>query len=85
MKATLEFNLEDADDIRAHKRCVQSLDMAIVLWELVHNSKKILEHKIDRAIAEDININPYDSLDLIYDEIHRLLDEHSITPDTLIV
>lgn len=37
MKALLEFDLEDFDDVRAHKRCVHSLDMAIFIWELKHN------------------------------------------------
>ena len=38
MKAILEFDLDDHEDKMSHKRCVASLDMALVLWEIVHNS-----------------------------------------------
>ncbi len=41
MKATLEFDLTDPDDRMEHFRCVKSLDMAIVLFEILHNTKKV--------------------------------------------
>lgn len=34
MKAKLEFNLEDLDDVMAHLRCVKSLDMALTLFKI---------------------------------------------------
>lgn len=34
MKATINFDLHDPDDQRSHERCVKSLQMAIILWEL---------------------------------------------------
>ncbi len=38
MKARLTFDLSDPDDARAHRRCIHSEGMALVLWELIHNS-----------------------------------------------
>ena len=40
MKARLTFDLSDPDDARAHRRCIHSEGMALVLWELVYNSHK---------------------------------------------
>ena len=42
-KAKIEYDLNDRDDLFAHKRAVKSLDMALVLWEITHNTKKGLE------------------------------------------
>jgi len=85
MKGILEYDLNDLDDRLAHERAVKSLDMALVLWELVHNTRKEMLGKIERALEQDKNFTPYDSLDIIYDELQRLLDEHAVIPDALIV
>lgn len=34
MKAQLTFDLDQPEDISAHKRCIMSLDMAIALWKI---------------------------------------------------
>ena len=39
MKARLTFDLNDPDDARAHKRCIHSTGMALVLWEMIYNSR----------------------------------------------
>jgi hypothetical protein len=39
MKARLTFDLNEPDDARAHKRCIHSEGMALVLWELIYNSR----------------------------------------------
>lgn len=79
MKAELHFNLDDADDLMAHTRCIKATEMALVLWELVHNSKKSLEWKM-----ESNSINRYDALDMVYKRIGELLEEHDINVDKLI-
>ena len=46
MKARLTFDLDDHDDARAHKRCIHSEGMALMIWELVyesHNCKTLME------------------------------------------
>ena len=43
MKAILEFDLDNPDDVQAHYRCVMATDMAIALWELsqlIHIAEK---------------------------------------------
>jgi hypothetical protein len=80
MKATLEFNLDEMDDVMAHMRAVHSTDMALVLWELVHNTKRNIEIEI-----ESIDLDGFAVLDLLYDKLHDELDTHGIIIDKLIV
>ena len=84
MKAILEFNFDEADDRMEHKRCVKALDMALVLWEFYHNSRKSLEYKVDDKIKKDNTFNPYDTIDLIYEHFGELLDEYDINIDYLV-
>ena len=48
MKAKLEFDLEDLDDVMAHLRCVKSLDMALALFKI----QGIIRDKWDIDAAE---------------------------------
>ena len=77
--ATLTFDLNDSDDMIAHLRAVKSLDMAMALWEIVHNTKKGLEWSM-----EDKEIDKYDALELVYKKIHEILDDNNINTDELI-
>ena len=78
-KATLEFDLNEPDDVMAHLRAVKSLDMALALWDIVHNTKKGLEWSM-----EGKEIDKYDTLELVYEKIHDILNEHNINTDELI-
>ena len=78
-KGILEFNLDEPDDVIAHKRAVKSLDMALALWEIVHNTKKGLEWSM-----EGKEMDKYDALELVYKKIYETLDEHNINTDELI-
>ena len=78
-KATLEYDLSDPDDVMEHKRAVKSLDMALALWEIVHNTKKGLEWSM-----EGKEIDKYDALELVYEKLHEILDNHNINTDELI-
>ena len=78
-KAILEFDLNDHDDIMAHKRAAKSLDMAVALWTIIHNTKKSLEWSL-----EDKELNKYEVLDLVYDRINEILEEHNIKLDDFI-
>lgn len=75
MKATLSFNLDDQDDKIAHMRAVKSLDMALVLWELLHNFSRKYENKDDGAC----NIQD------VMDDIQDLMNAHGVYPDDLII
>ena len=63
-KATLEFDLNEPDDVLAHLRAVKSLDLALALWDIVHNTKKGLEWSM-----EGKEIDKYDALELVYEKI----------------
>ena len=78
-KATLEYDLSDPDDVMEHKRAVKSLDMAMALWDIVHNTKKGLEWSM-----EGKEIDKYDALELVYEKIHEILNNHNIITDELI-
>jgi len=78
-KAILEYNLSDPDDVMAHKRAIKSLDMAMALWDIVHNTKKGLEWSM-----EGKDIDKYDALELVYEKIHEILNDHNIITDELI-
>lgn len=85
MKAILEFDLNDLDDRIAHDRACRSLDMALVIWHLIHNTKKEISIKIEKALDEDKNFTPQDSLDLVYDEFYDLLREHGVDIGNLVI
>lgn len=51
MKATLEFNLDEREDILAHRRCSLALDMAIDLYNL----RSLIIHLNEREeLSEDL-------------------------------
>jgi hypothetical protein len=78
-KGILEFDLNEPDDIMAHKRAVKSLDMVMALWTITHNTKKSLEWSM-----EGKEMDKYDALEMVYDKIYEILDEHNIKIDDLI-
>ena len=78
-KAILEFDLNEPDDVIAHKRVAKSLDMVVALWTIIYNTKKGLEWSL-----EDKELNKYEVLDLVYDRINEILEEHNIKLDDLI-
>ena len=78
MKAQLTFDLDDFDDRMAHERCVKATDMALVLWELTHNSYRGLTNGFDES--DDF----YKGVDAVYDRLRELLDEHGVNPDKFI-
>lgn len=84
MRATFEFDLNDSDDMMAHLRATKSLDMALSIWEITHNSKRGLMRQVEAAILEDKNITPYDAVDMVYDRIHEILEDYGVKISELI-
>lgn len=78
-KGIIEFDLNEPDDIMAHKRAAKSLDMALALWDITHNTKKSIEWSL-----EGKELDKYEVLDLVYDRIYLILEEHNIKLDELI-
>ena len=79
-KAKIEYDLNDLDDRIAHFRAVKSLDMALALWEITHNTKKGLEWAI-----EGKDIDKYEVLEMVFEKIYEILNEHNINTDEIIL
>jgi len=81
MKAVIEFDLNDRDDKYRFKRCGKSLEMAIVIFEFLYNTRKRIEQKLDDGYKLD---DSYATLELIYERFRELLEEQHIDIDDLI-
>ena len=79
MKATLTFNLSDPDDSMGYYLVNKSSDMAMFIWQLSHNTKKELEYEIEAKKK----MSSYETLDMLFEKIHELLNEHDINIDKL--
>jgi hypothetical protein len=75
----LKYDLNDFDDRIAHLRAVKSLDMAMALWEITHNTKKGLEWSM-----EGKEIDKYEALEMVFDKIYEILEENNIKMNDLI-
>ena len=73
MKATLKFDLNEQDDVLAHKRCVKSLDMAIALWEVDQYLRSESKYK-DNEIAYEIR-----------EKLYEIMSDHGLNFNDLIV
>jgi hypothetical protein len=80
-KAILEFDLTDGDDAMEFQRVTKATDMALVLWELVFNTKKQMYNQIEFDKIE----SPYDAIDKFYERLYEELDDHGLNMDKLIV
>ena len=60
-----------AEEETEAKRIAKSTDMALFIWQLVHNGWREWKHT-------DYDYQP------AWDKIHELLDEYNIIPDDLI-
>jgi hypothetical protein len=79
-EAILKYDLNDTDDAMAHMRAVKSLNMALALWDITHNTKKGLEWSM-----EGKELDKYEVLDIVYEKIYEILEEHNIKMDDLII
>ena len=80
--ATLTFDLTDTDDRQEHLRCVKSLDMALVIWDIVYEIKKRTERQLENCeTSTDAEFQLHDK---IFEEIHDTLNERGIKIDDLI-
>lgn len=78
-KATLEYNLDDPYDQQAHLRAIKSVDMASFIFQLISNEKKSIMYQLENRDMKD-----WETVNLVFDRIHELLDEYGINIDELI-
>ena len=83
-KANLEFDLSDLDDRMEFERVNKSTDMALVLWEMVYNSKKSLYYKFEEMLSKGETPNVYDGVDSFLELLIEELNERGVIIDKLI-
>jgi hypothetical protein len=78
MKATLEFNMDEIDDVTAHKRAVKSLDMILVLSDFDNHLRSELKYN------EKLSEVEYDILDKTREKLYEIMNEHNVSIDELL-
>ena len=81
MKAQLQFDLADPNDVISHKRCVKALDMACILFEIQHNLKKKLTHKFE---SQPTRYTVFDGVDETFELINNLFEEYTLNLEEII-
>lgn len=84
MKAILEFDLNEQSDKYNHLRCIKSIDMAYVLFEISNNLKKKCESKINIEADETVQNDISTGIDIVFDKIYELMDEYKINIEELL-
>jgi len=79
-KAILEFDLNEHDDVEAHKRAVKSLDLVIALWDIDQYLRSLLKYGDECSITEE----QYKILDETREKLHDILREKNISFDELL-
>jgi hypothetical protein len=79
MKAKLIFNLNEPDDQIEYNRVNKSLDMVNALWHFLYNSKKQLLMDV-----ENEDVDKFDAVELVYDRLFELLEEHDVNVNKLV-
>lgn len=78
MKATLTFDLDDADGRREHLRCCKATEMALALW---HMQSRLRDH-IDSQLTTN---QQWEGAEIVLNRINEIIDEHHINIDELII
>jgi hypothetical protein len=73
MKAILEFDLNDPDDMRNHLRCIKATDMALALWH-IRMMRRELEWMEDQKELTTENV---------MSKIFEFLDDNNVNTDEL--
>jgi len=79
-KAIIEYDLTDPDDQMEHLRATRSTDMALVLWNILHNTRRGIQERIDNESLTD----PDSVLDAVYERIYEHCYDRHIQIDGLI-
>ena len=77
-KATLEFDLNEPDDVEAHKRAIKSIDLVFALWDIDQYLREQVKYN------ESLSKEAYDALDKAREEFYNILNKRNISFDELI-
>ena len=83
-KAKLEYDLTDPDDRLEHLRAINSLGMAMALWEIAYNTRKKMAYAVEEMELKGKKIDPYDVVEKYRELIGEILEQHGIDPDKLV-
>ena len=68
----IKYDLSDPEDEQALQRAMNSLDMALYIWQILHNGKRRFEH------SENVDI------DDVWEYLWEELRNHKIDIDKLV-
>ena len=80
-KAILKFDLNDFDDRMAHLRAVKSLDLSMVIWDILQ-LRKTMERRYENT--DNTNNDVFDGIEAMSVGISEILDEYGIKIDDLV-
>ena len=78
MKAILEFNMDEFDDMVAHKRAVKSLDVLLVLYDFDQHLRSELKYN------ENLTDEQYEKLDKTREKLYEIMNERNVSLDELL-
>ena len=76
MKAIIEFNLDEPDDIEAHKRFTNLNAVYIALWEFDQEMRRQIKYNSENYDPEQL-----DALDKLRAKFHDILNDNQIKID----
>lgn len=76
MKAIIEFNLDEPDDIEAHNRFTTINAVYIALWEFDQEMRRQIKYN-----TEGYNGDQLDALDKLRAKFHEILNDNQIKLD----
>jgi hypothetical protein len=79
MKAKLIFDLNEFEDRMDYERVNKSLDIVNALWHFLYNSKKEIMQDV-----ENEDVDKFDAVELVYDKLFELLEEHDVNVNKLV-
>ena len=78
MKAILEFNMDEFEDVVAHKRAVKSLDVLLVLYDFDQHLRSELKYN------ENLTDEQYEKLDKVREKLYEIMNERNVSIDELL-
>ena len=76
MKAIIEFNLDEPDDIDAHKRFTMLNSVYLALWEFDQEMRRQVKYN-----TEEYNGEQLDALDKLREKFYQIMNDNQIKID----
>ena len=76
MKAIIEFDLNEPDDIEAHKRFTHLNAVYLALWEFDEEMRRQVKYN-----TEDYNGDQLDAIDKLREKFYQIMNDNQIKLD----